>query len=134
MRNLISAVVLAFAPGASAAAIEPAEQVLYDCELPGDLKGWSNLELPEAKEPAVKIELSTEHTSSGKQSMKLTFAGGQWPTVTTEEVTQDWLRFDTFKADVTVSRRCVVGFTMIQEKSERGNQAWEALISRWTKT
>ena len=134
MRHLITAIALAFVPGMIVAADEPTEQILYDFEGPGDLKSWSNLVIPEAKEPAAKIELSAENATSGKQSLKLTFAGGQWPTVTTEQVSQDWLRFDTFKADITVTRSCVIGFTLLQEKGQRGNEAWEALISRWSKT
>ena len=134
MWRFLSAITLALIPGMTAAADAPAEAVLYDFEQAADLKGWANLELPKAAEPAVKIELAADHATSGKQSLKLTFAGGQWPTVTTEQVSQDWLRFDTFKADVTVSRPCVVGFTTLQEKSQRGPEAWEALISRWSKT
>ena len=109
MRHSIAA--LAFVPGMVAAADKPAEQISYDFEGPGDLESWSNLEIPKAEEPGAKIELSTEHATSGKQNSRLTFAGGQWPKVTTEQVSQDWHRFDTFEADVTASRPCVVGFT-----------------------
>ena len=84
-------------------------------------------------EPAVAIAVSTDHATSGKHSLKLTFAGGAFPAVTTAEVTQDWFAYPTFQADVTVSRPCVVGFTLLQEKSQRGD-AWDPLISRWTKT
>ncbi len=121
--------------GALRGADDPAVKVVYDFEDPADLKGWSNLTLAGAKEkePVVKVERSTDHTTSGKHSLKLTFAGGLWPTVTTESVTQDWLAYKTFKADVTVSRSCVVGFTLIQEKSLRG-EGWESVISRWTTT
>jgi hypothetical protein len=110
-------------------------KVLFDFEDPADLKAWSNLELPDAKhkEPAAKIELSDEHATSGKHSLKITFAGGSWPTITSTQVLDDWLPYQTFRADVTVSRPCVVGFTALQEKSERGG-SWEALVSRWTKT
>src|SRR5262249_29402514 len=71
--------------------------------------------------------------TSGKHSLKLTFAGGRFPTVTTTQVADDWLSYPTFRADVTVSRPCVVGFTVLQEKSARGGD-WDALVSRWTKT
>ncbi len=122
---------------ASTAAQEPAkEKLIFDFEDAADLKAWSNL-VPDAKEkdkePAVKIEFVAEKATSGKQSMKLTFAGGIFPTVATEQVAQDWLAYQTFQADVTVSRPCVVGFAIMQEKSERGG-GWDALISRWTKT
>jgi hypothetical protein len=112
-----------------------ADKVLFDFEQPGDLKAWSNLESPDgkAKEPPVRIEQSTEHATSGKHSLKLTFAGGSWPTITTTQVLDDWLPYKTLHADVTVSRPCVVGFTALQEKSQRG-EGWDALVSRWTKT
>lgn len=134
MQRLLYLLAIPLCPiGPILAADEPADKVLYDFEASGDLKVWSNLELPNAKEPPAKIERSTDHATSGKHSLKLTFAGGQWPTVTTEQVSQDWLTFKTFKADVTVSRTCVVGFTLMQEKSQRGD-GWEPVISRWTKT
>jgi hypothetical protein len=107
--------------------------LLYDFENPADVKVWSNLELPKSKEPPVKFELSADHTTSGKHSLKLTFAGGTWPTITTEAVSQDWLASKTFHADVTASRDCVVGFTLLQEKSQRG-EGWDPVISRWTTT
>jgi hypothetical protein len=112
-----------------------ASALLFDFENSADLRAWSNLELPEAKakEPPAQIALSTDHATSGKHSLKLTFAGGNWPTVTTTEVLSDWLPYQTFEADVTVARHCVVGFTALQEKSQRG-VGWDALVSRWTKT
>ena len=114
---------------------QPADKLVCDFENPDDLKGWSNLTLEGAKEkePAAKIERSTEHATSGKHSLKLTFAGGVWPTATTEVASQDWLAFKAFKADVTVSRPCVVGFTLLQEKSQRGDD-WTPVTSRWTTT
>ena len=51
-------------------------------------------------EPAVKLEQAAEHATSGKQSLRLTFAGGDWPTVTTTKVDDAWLRYQTFHADV----------------------------------
>jgi hypothetical protein len=126
---------LSFAFGKADPPAVPADKVLYDFEEANSLEGWSNLELPEArfKEPAVKLERVAEHATSGKHSLKLTFAGGQWPTVTTAKVHDDWVPYQTFHADVTVSRPCVVGFTALQEKSVRG-EGWDALISRWTRT
>jgi hypothetical protein len=135
MRRVVLLAVFGMA-GALAAAPEPPQGVtLFDFEDAADLKAWSNLELPDAKqkEPAVKIERSTDHATSGKHSLKLTFAGGRWPTVTTTEVPADWMPYQTFRADVTVSRPCVVGFTVLQEKSQRGG-GWDAGVSRWTKT
>ena len=117
------------------AAPKPKEVVLFDFETPADLAAWSNLTLEDArqKEPAAKLELSPESATRGKQSLKITFAGGRWPTVTTTAVPGDWMPFWTFAADVTVSRPCVVGFTVLQEKSQRGT-GWDPVVSRWAKT
>ncbi|MDB5386081.1 MAG: hypothetical protein JWM11_1727 [Planctomycetaceae bacterium] len=111
------------------------DQLLFDFEDPATLKNWANLELPDAavKEPPVRWEFVPEHASSGKNGLKLTFAGGQFPTLTTTEVFADWTPFQTLKAEVWASRDCVIGFTALQEKSERGG-SWEAIVSRWTKT
>lgn len=113
----------------------PRETLLFDFEGPADLKVWSNLELPDVKqkEPPVKLELSAENATRGKHSLKMTFAGGRWPTITTTAVPEDWMPYWTFRADVTASRHCVVGFTVMQEKSQRGG-GWDATVSRWTKT
>lgn len=88
-------------------AAEPAQEVLlYDFEDAAVLKGWSHLELPGAaeQEPAVKLAIVANHATAGKSCLKLTFAGGQFPTVTTADVLVDWLPYPTFKADVTVDR------------------------------
>jgi hypothetical protein len=121
--------------GSVTAAAQPAVKVLFDFEEATDIKAWSNLELSDTKEkePLAKIELSTDHATSGKQSLKLTFAGGSWPTVTTTQVLDDWLPYYTFHADVTVSRPCLVGFTALQEKSQRGD-GYDRSVTRWTKT
>src|SRR5262249_22145425 len=52
---------------------------------------------------------------------------------TTSQVSDDWLPYQTFEADVTVSRSCLVGFTAFQEKSKRG-EGYDLSVSRWTKT
>ena len=102
------------------------EEVLFDFTKEGALKHWSNLELPKVKEPPVKME-----TDNGR--LMLTFAGGNWPTVTTTKVAENWMPFHTFKATLTVSRPCLVGFTVLQEKSKRGG-GWDNTVSRWVKT
>jgi hypothetical protein len=122
-------------PGSVMAAEKPAGQVLLDFEKAADLKAWTDLALPDAKEkePPAKLELSTDHATSGKRSLKITFAGGNWPTITTTQVLDNWLPYHTFQADVTASRPCLVGFTALQEKSQRGD-GYDRAISRWTKT
>jgi hypothetical protein len=136
MRCLCSfAILVPVLAGSVVAADKPAVKVLFDFEEATDLKAWSNLVLPRAKEkePPAKIELSPEHATSGKRSLKLTFAGGSWPTITTTQVPDDWLPYQMFEADITVSRPCLVGFTALQEKSQRGD-GYDRSISRWTKT
>ncbi|MBY0526917.1 MAG: hypothetical protein K2R98_26220 [Gemmataceae bacterium] len=114
---------------------EVPEKMLFDFEDAAELKAWSNLVLPDAKgkEPAATIEQSAENATSGKHSLKITFAGGAWPAITTTRIPDDWTPFQTFKADVTVSRPCVVGFALFQEKSKR-DPGWDGGISRWVRT
>jgi hypothetical protein len=112
---------------------EPREILLFDFEEQADLQAWSNLQLPDQQEPPVRIELCRDNATHGKQCLKLTFAGGRWPTISTTHVPGDWMPYWTFKADVTAGRHCVVGFTVLQEKSQRGG-GWDPTVSRWTKT
>ena len=111
------------------------DRVLFDFEAATTVQGWANLELPaaKAKEPPVKIEHSAQNATSGQHSLKLTFAGGTWPSVITGDVPADWTPWQTFKADVTVSRPCVVGFCVMQENSSRA-EGWDGGVSRWAKT
>jgi hypothetical protein len=109
------------------------DKILFDFEDEAEVKAWTPLELPKSKEPAPKIEQSTENATSGKHSLKVTFAGGEWPTITTAKIPDDWMAWETFKADVTVSRACVVGFMVMQEKSSR-EPGWDGSITRWCKT
>jgi hypothetical protein len=114
---------------------QPKDLLLFDFEKAVDLQAWTNLELSGArvKEPATKIERSAARASSGKHSLKITFAGGTWPTLTTTRVPADWKAWHTLMADVWVSRPCVVGFTVLQEQSKRG-EGYEEAVSRWTRT
>jgi len=115
------------------------ERVLFDFEKDSDAAAWSNLGVPPdadrrvKEEPPVKVELSEEHASSGRKSLKLTFAGGRWPTVTTAVANEDWMPFHRLKADLWVTRPCLVGFTALQERSSR-QSGWEPVVSRWVKT
>src|SRR4051812_38184030 len=86
MRPLRS-ILCVFALVAPATAAEPIpapkELVLFDFEDPASIKDWSNLQFPDAKskEPLAKVEQSAEHATSGKHSLRITFAGGRWPTI-----------------------------------------------------
>ena len=108
---------------------------LFDFETEDEVRVWAVLLLPDAKspEPPVKLERSTEHATTGRHSLKLTFAGGTWPGVATRAVPADWTPWQTFTADVTVSRACVVGFCVMQEGSSRAG-GWDGGVSRWAKT
>jgi hypothetical protein len=115
MNTRISLAVLAWWLSASAASsAQPEKLVLFDFEEAADLKAWASLRLPDAnlKKPPARIERSTDKASSGKHSLKITFGGGSWPTLTTTRVPADWSAWHTLKADVTVNRPCVVGFTV----------------------
>jgi hypothetical protein len=136
MKRLLFLTVLALGATSSAGAPAPPEDlVLFDFEDAADLKAWTNLELPgtKVKEPPAVIERSAEMATSGKYCLKITFGGGAWPTLTTTSVPADWNEWHTLKADIMVSRRCVVGLTVLQEHSRRG-EGYEEAVSRWTRT
>jgi hypothetical protein len=115
-----------------------ADGVLFDFEDPADLAAWSSEPVAikpgqKQKDPPARFELASENATSGKHSLKITFAGGEWPTIATTRIPDDWLTHQTLRAEVTVSRPALVGFTVMQEKSLRG-EGWEEMVSRWTRT
>lgn len=120
----------------SFAAAEPnpgaKEITLFDFEEDDALAAWSNLAPgdPNNQPPDVKRELSREHATSGKSSLKLTYPAGRFPAVTTACPISDWTGFKTFKADVMASRACVVVFRALPEKSTRGSTYNEG-VGRW---
>jgi hypothetical protein len=132
MRHVVAVLALALAGRAPA---QTADKVLFDFEDDADVKAWSALVLPDAKEkePPPRWRRSAEHATRGRHSLEITFAGGRWPTLTTTRVPDDWQAWQTFRADVTVSRPCLVGFTVLQERSSR-DPGWDGAVSRWTKT
>jgi len=112
----------------------PVETTVFDFEDDGDVAAWSQFASDDAKvwgakEPPVKMELSAEGATRGKRSLKLTYAGGRLPTVTCARLpVDDWLNFPAIKADITVSRDCVVLLRVLREKSARsGAGRWEKL-------
>ncbi len=117
------------------------DRVLFDFEKPEDAQRWSNLVITDPstadkrirKEPPAKWELSPENATSGSRSLKVTFEGGQWPTITTALPAEDWMTYTHLTADITVTRPCLVGLTALQERSSR-KEGWGPVISRWTKT
>jgi hypothetical protein len=86
---------------------------------------WVNLE--GSKEPAAKIERTAEGT------LRITFAGGRWPTLATSAIPEDWSPWKSLAAEVTVGRDCLIGFQAVQEKSRR-DDSWDGVISRWART
>ncbi|HUW58821.1 MAG TPA: hypothetical protein VMZ92_19445, partial [Planctomycetota bacterium] len=56
---------------------------------PDKVKPYKPLVQP-PKEPEVKIEWTTEGATSGKHALKLTFAGGRMPTISTQSPLDDW--------------------------------------------
>ena len=117
------------------------DRVLFDFEKPEDAERWSNLQILDPstadrriqKEPNATWSLSKDNATSGAHSLKVTFDGGRWPTITTALLGEDWMGFHRLCADITVTRPCLVGLSVLQEKSSR-KEGWEPVVSRWTKT
>lgn len=113
-----------------APASKPADTTLGVFENEADVKNWSALHDPAAKpqDPDAKVEWMTEGAIPGAHSMKITFGGGQWPTVTTPRVAvADWTPFNAVKVEVATSRPCVVGFRAYSDKAAAAdrNTHWE---------
>jgi hypothetical protein len=89
-----------------------ADRMLYDFEEADEAARWTAYELTKEKEPPVRVEQAAG-------ALKLTFEGGFWPAVSSTRIAVpgDWKEFQTLLADVTVERRCLVGFRVLQEKS-----------------
>ena len=112
----------------------PPQAMLFDFEDPAEAAGWSMLKLPESAkdEPAARVELSADHATSGKQALKITFDGGEWPAVATRtlKLPANVLDYQTLRLDVTASRPCLVAVRLLQERSEDGLTR-EAGLTRW---
>ena len=87
---------------------------------------------PPTKEPPVQIESSPENATSGQRSLKLTFGGGRFPTISTASPVADWTAYKSFRADVTVQRTCMVIFRAMNEASRWG-VGYNEGVSRWEK-
>jgi hypothetical protein len=108
-----------------------AEKLLFDFQGAADLKAWSQFlpdspQVPGAKEPPVKIELSGENAAAGKRCLKLAYSGGKYPTVATHSPLDDWTAYQCFKADVTASRTCLVAFRVVRE-DDKEHRGWVKL-------
>jgi hypothetical protein len=120
-----------------------ADLVLFKFDTAADAANWSNLEVldpktKQPKEPATKAELADD---GGKKALKITFAGGNFPMVTNPTLPQ--MEFHAYKAlavDFTVTRPCLVGFRVRQEKGDFEKTEFlqpgtttvmAALVDRW---
>ena len=108
------------------------EKVLFDFEDEAEVKGWQQTQLPKAKtpEPEVQLALATQHFTSGQHALKLTYAGGTFPTIASKRVPEDLTPYGTLKADVTVGRPMVIGFRIMQDNSKPEKHAtyWESTM------
>lgn len=120
MRTLTLCAILA-----STGAPDDADRVLFGFDRVEEAASWTNLN--PAKEPAATIQ------STPRGTLRVTFAGGRWPSIRTATVPGDWTPWKTLAAEVTVSRPCLIGFHAVQEKSLR-DQGWDGLVSRWART
>jgi len=110
---------------------EPAEATLLDFEDAADMAAWSPAQLPELKtrQPAPKVEWSTEGVTSGRHSLRLTFAGGDWPAVCTNRLPlRNWKRFATLKAALTVAQPALGYFRVY--RGQAGPQGAQPLWER----
>lgn len=114
------------------------DQVLFNFKGEAAAKDWAPVNLPEvAKEqPAAKIEIvpSPKTKVNGDQAdkcLKITFAGGDWPTIGTTKIPIEgnWKSFQTLKAELTVDRPSVAYFRIYQGKSDDKSPQ-----PRWEKT
>jgi len=121
MRTMLICAILS----AAAVGDDDADRVLFTFDKAEEAAAWTNLDF--GKEPTAKIERSPQ------PALKVTFAGGRWPSIRTSSVPDDWTAWKTLAAEVTVSRPCLIGLHAMQEKSLR-NDGWDGCISRWGRT
>jgi hypothetical protein len=120
--------------GAAATTQASAEQVLFLFEKQGVVNDWTSLDDPLAKvkEPGTTIGWGQVE---GKGVMKVTFEGGEWPTVVTEKLPRvEWEKFNAMKVEVRVPRACVLHFRVYTDKSVRGYDKNNEFGSRWEKS
>ena len=106
----------------------PPDQVLFNFADPAILREWKAAKLPElaTAQPAPQIEIADKH-------LKITFSGGDWPTVGTTKipVVGDWKPFQTLKVDLTVDRPSIAYFRVNQSKSDDNGQpyCWQKTLN-----
>jgi hypothetical protein len=120
------------------ATAEDKDQILFNFEGPSAAKQWAPVKLPDVdtEQPAAAIEIvpspkaNADDRPQGK-CLKITFAGGDWPTVgtTTIPVPGNWKSFQTIKAELTVDRPSVAYFRIYQGQPDGKSEQ-----PRWQKT
>ena len=78
----------------------------------------------------MKVEQSDLGATSGRYALKLTFAGGRFPTVSAKSPLEDWLPYKSFRAEATASRTCMLVFRAMAGASRYGT-AYNDGCSRW---
>ncbi|MFB3892978.1 MAG: DNRLRE domain-containing protein [Phycisphaerae bacterium] len=81
-------------------------------------------------EPQVKIEIAPCGETAGQNCLRLTYAGGRMPTISTPSPLDDWRPYKAFMADVTVGRTCMVVFRAMAATSKYG-VGYNDGCSRW---
>jgi len=113
------------------------DKVLFRFEEPASVQSWAPIKLPEMEkeQPAPRIEIVPVPPGPSKPSsgncLKITFAGGDWPTIGTTKipVKGSWMQFQTLKADLTLDRPGVAYFRICQGQPEDKPRQ-----PRWEKT
>lgn len=99
--------------------------VLYDFEKQAEIAAWAAASATNKTEPAPKVEKTDAGVTSGKHALKITFSGGQWPAVLTQAVPEvDWTLCKSLRAEITVSRPCVVGISVRSKKGQMDQTAF----------
>jgi hypothetical protein len=112
-------------------AVKPAaaeERKLFDFKDAANLKAWAqylpdNPRVPGFKEAAVKIEFAKDSQAADKPCLKLTYSGGRYPAVAARSPLDDWSPYKTFKAEVSVGRKCLVAFRVVR-LDDREHRGW----------
>lgn len=113
------------------------DRVLFDFADRAAVADWKPRRLPEVEKeqpiPRVEIVPETKSNNAGPAGncLKITFEGGDWPTVGTTKiaVAGNWKEFQTLKAVLTVDRPSVAYFRVYQGKADA-----TAKQPRWEKT
>src|SRR5262249_3473316 len=120
-------------------AADDKDQALFSFADEATAKDWTAVKLPEIEkeQPAPKVEIvpspqpKNDARPAGK-SLKITFDGGNWPTVGTTKipVSGNWKQFQTLKAEFTVDRPSVAYVRIYQGKADEKQQPrWERTLN-----